>query len=144
MRPEGALKAAAQSAGRTLTRQADPYLRLLELLRTPGSPQLNYASEVAPWIGSQAAAFAGSLEGSSTLLAPLEQMLLGGASSGAFPFSARGVQGAIVLSTSDQGKARSFLESRRRRAGAHAASYRGVALQTTSAGIAFGVVDGSP
>lgn len=142
VRPEGALKTAAQSAGRALTHQADPYLRLLELLRTPGSPQLNYSSEVAPWLGAQAAAFAGSLEGSSTLLAPLEQLLLGGASSGALPFSSRGVQGALVLSTTDAGKARSFLESEGRRVGAHAASYRGVAFQTTSGGIALGVVDG--
>ena len=46
-----------------------------------------------------------------------------------------------MLDTSDAAKARSFLESQAKRAGAHAASYRGVAYQVTPEGVAFAVVD---
>ncbi|HXW58775.1 MAG TPA: DUF3352 domain-containing protein [Solirubrobacteraceae bacterium] len=142
VRPEGELKSAAQAAGQALTHQADPYTRLLELLRTPGSPPLDYASEVAPWLGPQAATFATSLQGASALVAPLEQLLLGASpTTGAFPFSANGLQGAILLSTTDAGKAGAFLHTRARLAGAHATSYRGVAFEANSGGVAFGLVD---
>ncbi len=43
--------------------------------------------------------------------------------------AARGLQGAVVLDTTDAGKAGSFLTREARTAGAHAASYRGVAYQ---------------
>src|SRR5258707_1099312 len=42
VRPDGALQSAARAAGRALTRQADPYLRLLGALQTPGSPALDF------------------------------------------------------------------------------------------------------
>ena len=77
------------------------------------------------------------------LLSALARDLLGGSSAAnAFPFAAHGVQGAIVLDTSDEGKARSFMESQARRAGAHATSYRGVAYQAAPEGTAFAVVRG--
>ncbi len=142
VRPEGELKTAAQQAGKGLTHQADPYLRLLELLRTPGSPPLDFSRDLAPWLGPQAAAFASSLTGSGTVLAPLEQLLLGGTTTAAFPFSTHGAQGAIVLDTTDAGKAKAFLESQARLAGAHDASYRGTSYEVNASGIAFGVVDG--
>jgi hypothetical protein len=142
VRPTGAAQTAALSAGRALTQQADPYLRLLAALQTPGSPQLNYKRDVAPWLGPHAGIFLTSLGPSSTaLLSLLEQGLLGTSSSGVFPFGAGAAQGAIVLDTSDAAKARSFLERQARRAGAHAQSYRGVAYQATAGGVAFGEVD---
>ena len=52
-----------------------------------------------------------------------------------------GVQGAIVLDTSDAAKAASFISTEAQHAGAHAASYRGVSYQATSSGEAFGIVD---
>jgi hypothetical protein len=147
VRPEGALKAAAQGAGRALTHQADPYLRLLGALQTPGSPTLDFKRDVASWLGPRAGVFLGSTGSSgeaaaSRLLSLLEQGLLGEASAaGSFPFAAHGVDGALLLDTSDLAKARSFVESQARRAGAHGASYRGVTYQTTPGGIAFGLVD---
>src|SRR4029077_20456368 len=55
-------------------------------------------------------------------------------------FGAGGVQGAIVLDTSDSAKAGSFLDSQAKHAGARANSYRGVSYRATSSGVAFGVV----
>jgi hypothetical protein len=142
VRPGGAQKTAALAAGAALTHQADPYLRLLAALQTPGSPQLSFTRDVAPWLGPHAGVFLSSLGASSSaLLSLLEQGLLGTATTGAFPFSAGGAQGALVLDTSDVSRARSFLDTQATRAGAHAASYRGVAYQVSSAGVAFGLVD---
>ena len=46
------LKAAARAAGRTLTHQADPYLRLLGALQTPGSPALDVQARRGAVAGS--------------------------------------------------------------------------------------------
>jgi hypothetical protein len=54
--------------------------------------------------------------------------------------SAKGVEGAIVLDTSDLAKARSFLTARAQAEGAHATSYRGVAFQVAASGTARGIV----
>jgi hypothetical protein len=149
VRPSGAEKTAALAAGLALTHQADPYLRLLEALQTPGSPQLSFKRDVAPWLGAHAGIFLTSLSSSSALTTLLEQGLLGGSSpTGAFPFGASagatatgGAQGAIVLDTSDASKARSFLDTQAGRAGAHATSYRGISYEVTPGGVAFGLVD---
>jgi len=142
VRPQGARRTAALSAGRALTHQADPYLRLLGTLQTPGSPALNFNSDVAPWLGPHAGIFLTSPSTSSSLTTLLEQGLLGSSSaSGAFPFTASGAQGAIVLDTSDAAKASSFLDAQAAHAGAHATSYRGVSYRSTAGGVAFGLVD---
>ena len=141
VRPESQLSTAALAAGKALTHEPNPYLRLLAALQTPGSPQLNYEHEVAPWLGPHAGIFLNSLSSSSSaLLSLVKQGLLGGSAPSAFPFAAGGAQGAIVLDTSDPGKARSFLDTQARRAGAHTSSYRGVTYETNSAGVAFAVV----
>jgi hypothetical protein len=141
VRPEGQLRTAALAAGKALSHQANPYLRLLAALQTPGSPQLNYEREVAPWLGPHAAIFLSSLSSSSgALLSLVNQGLLGGSAPSAFPFATGGVQGAIVLDTSNPSKALAFLDTQAHRAGAHASSYRGVSYETNSAGIAFAVV----
>lgn len=148
VRPTGSQKAAASGAGKALTRQADPYLHLLSALETPGSQPLDYSRDVAPWLGPNAGIFLSSLTSAEEskiggLLSGLAKDLLGGSSSAsAFPFAAGGVQGAIVLDTSNTGKASSFLESQAKLAGAHASSYRGVAYQATPEGTAFAVVHG--
>jgi Protein of unknown function (DUF3352) len=147
VRPAEPLKAAARAAGRALTHQADPYLNLLGALQTPGSPALNFDRDVAPWLGSHAGIFLSSLDVSAeTSFGQLLSLLAtgrarGSATASPFPFGTHGAQGAIVLDTSDLAKARAFLDSQATRAGAHAASYRGVSYRATADGIAFGVVD---
>ncbi len=147
VRPEGSLKTAALSAGHTLSGQTNPYLQLLGILQTPGSAPLQYGREVAPWLGPHAALFLASVDAStggkiSQLLPVLIGSLTGaGAKQASWPFSAAGLQGALVLDTSDAGKAREFLDSQATHAGAHSASYRGVAYQQTASGVAFALVD---
>jgi len=141
VRPTGAQKTDALAAGKALTHQADPYLRLLAALQTPGSPTLNFSRDVAPWLGPHAGVFLSSLGSSGALSSLLQQGLLGGSSQGQFAFGAGAAQGAIVLDTSNTGRARSFLSAQAAHAGAHATSYRGVSYQLTSGGVALGLVD---
>jgi len=146
VRPEGSLKTEAAAAGQALTHQPDPYLRLLTALQTPGSAPLDF-SDLASWLGPRAGIFLSSAGASgqastSQLLSLITQSLLAGsANASAFPFSSVGAQGAIVLDTTDASKASAFLDSQAKLAGAHATSYRGVALQSTAAGVAFALVD---
>jgi hypothetical protein len=146
VRPDGPLKASARAAGQALTHQANPYLRLLGALQTPSSPALDYKDDVEPWLGPNAGAFLNTASGSGEadidrLLSLLQQGLLGGSSkTSTFPYGATGVQGAIVLDTSDSEEAGSFLDSQAKHAGAHASAYRGVSFQVTSGGVALGVV----
>jgi hypothetical protein len=145
VRPKGSLQKAAGAAGRALTHQADPYLRLLGALQTPGSGSLDYKRDVAPWLGTRAGVFLSSGGGSSEaaiarLLTLVQQGLLGSApSGGSFPFAAHSAEGAIVLDTRDTAKARSFVQMLAKRAGAHTKSYRGISYQLGS-GVAFGLV----
>ena len=141
VRPSGAQKTAALAAGKALTHEANPYLRLLGTLQTPGSGQLSFSRDLAPWLGPHAGIFLTSLGSSSALPSLLEQGLLGRSNSAGFAFGADGAQGAIVLDTSDSAKARSFLDAQAAKAGAHATSYRGVAYEVSADGVAFGVVD---
>jgi len=142
VRPAGQQGIAALAAGKALTNEADPYLRLLSVLQTPGSPQLNYKRDVAPWLGVHAGIFLTSLSSSAdALLSLVKQGVLGGSAPSTFPFSASGVQGAIVLDTTNAEDARSFLNRQAQHAGAHASVYRGISYESTGGGVAFGVVD---
>jgi len=145
VRPDGSLKTAALAAGHKLTNQTDPYSRLLGVLQTPGSPTLDFGSDVAPWLGPNAGLFFTSLGSSEALASLLQQGLTGGGSTAAeWPFSAGGAggaQGAIVLDTTNLADAKTFVAGAASHAGAHASSYRGVAFQVTSSGDAFAVVD---
>jgi hypothetical protein len=140
VRPSGAQATAALAAGRSLTRQGDPYLRLLAALRTPGSPPPNYKSEIAPWLGPHAGFFLRSLSGAESMLALLEGNLTGSSASTTIAFGAGHVDGAIVLDTTSASAARSFLTKQARAAGAKPTSYGGVAYQATTAGLALGLV----
>jgi Protein of unknown function (DUF3352) len=141
VRPNGSKKTAALADGRAFTQQADPYLRLLEVLRTPGSPVPDFNRDVAPWLGPRAGIFLSSPSSTGDLLALLQQGLLGGASAtGAFPFGAGRAQGAIVLDTTDLAKARAFVNAAAAHAGAHASTYRGVAYQANAGDVAFAIV----
>ena len=146
VRPSGALLAKARAAAKTLTHEEDPYVRLLGALQTPGSPALDFKRDIAPWLGAQAGIFLGSGAPAARaaiepLLSSLPRALLRGSGPVAFPFAAAGSDGAIVLDATNAGAARSFLSAQAARAGAHAASFRGVAYQATPGGVAFGLVD---
>ncbi len=146
VRPDGALKTDATTAASTLTHQPDSYARLASVLQVPGSPPLTYSHDIAPWLGPNAGIFLSSLSASAAARSQLQQLLTqvlqGGSSTtqSAWPF-ASGVQGAIVLDTSDAAKAASFISTEAQHAGGHAASYRGISYQATSGGEAFGIVD---
>ncbi len=154
VRPEGSLKTNATSTARTLTGRQSPFTGLLKLLGGPTGHPPSYASEVKPWLGTHAGVFLsavdlsraqGLLSGellSKTLsegLTGLEAALLGqGGLQTALGSS--GAQGALVLDTTDVGKARAFLEAQGRSAGARTVSYRGVNYQLASDGVAEGIV----
>ncbi|MGH2902972.1 MAG: DUF3352 domain-containing protein, partial [Solirubrobacteraceae bacterium] len=146
VRPSGSLQSDTSAVGKTLTHQPDSYARLAAVLQAPGSPPLTYSHDLAPWLGRNAGIFLSSLSSTAAASTQLQQLLGevlkgGGASTpSAWPFSA-GVQGAIVLDTSDAAKAASFISTVAGHAGAHAAGYRGVDYQATSGGAAFGIVD---
>jgi hypothetical protein len=146
VRPSGSLKSSATAAATTLTHQPDSYARLAAVLQAPGSPPLTFSHDLAPWLGTNAGIFLSSLSTSSAATTQLQQLLgevlQGGVSTtpSAWPF-ASGLQGAIVLDTSDSSKAASFISTEAGHAGAHPASYRGVDYQATSGGEAFGIVD---
>jgi hypothetical protein len=140
VRPNARKQAAALAAGRALTHQADPYKRLLSVLQTPGSPTPDYGRDVEPWLGPRAGIFLSSLSSSGSLLTLVQQGLLGQSpQGGAFPFGAKGAEGALVLDTRDVGRARSFLEAAAGRAGAKATNYRGISYRA-GGGVAFGIV----
>lgn len=139
VRPRDPQRTDALAAGRALTGQANPYLRLTGALQTPGSPALDFKRDLAPWLGPHAGVYLASLAGAQAVLSLLQQGLLGGG--GGFPFGADGAQGAFVLDTTDAAKTRAFLDRQARRAGAHPTSYRGVAYQVSGEGAAFALVD---
>jgi Protein of unknown function (DUF3352) len=145
VRPQGSLQAAARASGRALTHQADPYLRLLGALQTPGAPVPDFDHDVAPWLGPRAGVFlsAGGSDGEAAiarLLTLVKQGLLGSSSTaGSFPFAAHSVEGALVLDTRDSAKARSFVQSLAKHAGAQTSTYRGTSYQVAN-GIAFAIV----
>ena len=141
VRPEGGLKSAALAAGQAFSHQADPYSRLLLVLQTPGSPTLSFSQDVAPWLGPNAGVYVTTAASSGAIISLLEQGLLGTQGSGTYPFGAGGAQGALVMDTTDEGKAQSFLNSQAQHAGAHTASYHGVSYQVGTGGVSFALVD---
>jgi hypothetical protein len=143
VRPTGALQANARALGQAISREGNPYARLLGALQTPGSPALDYGRDVAPWLGERAAIFLLSYShaSESRLLALLRTGLPGGSGEGgAFPFAGAGSpQGAIVLDARDERRARTFLTAQAAHAGARPRSYRTITYQAAG-GVAFGLV----
>lgn len=157
--PSGSLKSDALSVGRTLTSRSAPYMGLLKLLQGP-TGKAPTESEVKAWLGENAGLFVGSISaagarGAAGAASGLLQEALGkvlsegfagveGAltgSSGAVSLLGRsGVQGALVLDTTNPDAARSFLEGQAHSAGARSVSYRGSTFQVAPDGIAEGVV----
>jgi hypothetical protein len=160
VQPEGNLKTDALTAGRRLTQRSNPFAGLLQLLQGPSGKAPAYESEVKPWLGPEGGVFLSSANASGTqggasaaqelLQQALSKALSEGFSgaeaallgSGGLPslLGQSSIQGALVLDTTDVGKARSFLEAQAHSAGAHAVSYRGVNFELASDGIAEGIV----
>lgn len=139
VRPSGSERSGALAAGLDLTGTANPYKRLLGLLRTTGSPALSFDRDVAPWLGPHAGLYLDSLSSAEALLGPIEKALGGGSLQG-LSFSNGGLDGALVMDTRDASAARAFLATQAKRAHAHSASYRGVSYEVASGGLAFGLV----
>jgi hypothetical protein len=141
VRPTGSEQQGALAAGKELTGQADPYLRLLGALQTPGSPTLDFKRDVDGWLGPHVGVFIDSLGSAGVLTTLLQQGLTGkSVSASSFPFAAGKLEGAIVMDTSSASAARSFLAGQAKHAGAKAARYRGVSYEASSDGLAFGLV----
>ncbi|HSZ70805.1 MAG TPA: DUF3352 domain-containing protein [Solirubrobacteraceae bacterium] len=160
LRPSGALKSDALGVGRRLTGRTNPFAGLLALLQGPTGKTPSYGSEVKPWLGPEGGVFlssigAGAGQSASAAAQQLLQQALGKALAEGFagaeaallgseglPHLLRqsSLQGALVLDTTDVGKARSFLEAQARGAGAHAATLDGVSFEVAPDGIAEGVV----
>jgi hypothetical protein len=152
VQPSGNLKSNTNTTARKLTHSEEPFSGLLTLL-APSGHKLDYGRDVKPWLGSRAGAFLASLETAKAAEALNEgiskgfsQVLSGtglaGLGEGALQtlLHSKGVQGAIVLDTTDVGKAHAFLEARAGEAGAHTTSYRGVSYQVAPDGSAEGIV----
>ncbi|HEV3072328.1 MAG TPA: DUF3352 domain-containing protein [Solirubrobacteraceae bacterium] len=152
VQPSGSLKRNTDTAARKLTHSGEPFSGLLSLL-SPSGHKLDYGHDVKPWLGSRAGAFLASVQTTKAAEALSEGIskgfseVLSGTSLAGLSESAlqtllhsQGVQGAIVLDTTDVGKARAFLEARAGEAGAHAANYRGVSYQVAANSNAEGIV----
>jgi hypothetical protein len=152
VQPSGSLKSNTNTTARKLTHSGEPFSGLLTLL-APSGRKLDYGRDVKPWLGSKAGAFLASVETTKAAEALSEGISKGfsevlsgtslaGIGEGVLQtlLHSKGVQGAIVLDTTDVGKARAFLEARAGEAGAHAASYRGVSYQVAANGSAEGIV----
>lgn len=147
IKPSGGANGDASSAAKKLTRLAEPYGSLAQALLSSVGSHLEFKRDIEPWVGENAGVFITSLDTSklpqsaTSAQALLEGGLSSAASSlGAGTFGSKGAQGAIVLDTSDVGKARSFLAQRAREQQAHTVSYRGVSYQVAPDGAAEGII----
>jgi hypothetical protein len=147
VKPSGGSGGDASTAAKKLTHLAEPYGSLAQALLASENSKLDFNRDIKPWAGKSAGVFVTSLDTSklpqsaSSAQALFEGGLTSiGSSLGASTFGARGAQGAIVLATSDAGKARSFLSQRAHEQQAHATTYRGVSYQVSPTGAAEGIV----
>jgi len=147
IKPSGGASGDAFTAAKKLTHLAEPYGSLAQALLSSEGHSLEFKRDIEPWVGQSAGVFITSLstsklpQSSSSIQTLLEGGLAGAASSlGANTFGADATQGAIVLETSDVGKARSFLNGRAHEQQAHTVSYRGTSYQVSSTGAAEGIV----
>jgi hypothetical protein len=147
IKPAGGAHGSAETAASKLTHLAEPYASIAQALLASEAGHVEFKRDVEPWVGANAGVFITSLDTSKlpqsagSVQALLESGLTSlGSSLGASTFGSAGTQGAIVLATSDAGKARSFLQQRAHEQGAHTTSYRGVSYQVSPGGAAEGIV----
>jgi hypothetical protein len=135
LRPSGSLKSDAVSVATKLSHRSDPFGVLVRSLERSGGNKVDYNRDIKPWLGNRAGAFFTSLAGSGAGSGVVQRGLSAGSS-----FGSAGTEGAIVVSTSDTGKARSYLSSQARRHSAHVKTYKGVGYELASDGTADGIV----
>ncbi|HTD57473.1 MAG TPA: DUF3352 domain-containing protein, partial [Solirubrobacteraceae bacterium] len=147
IKPSGGANGTASSAAKTLTHLAEPYGSLAQALLAGEGGKLDFKHDIEPWVGDNAGVFVTALDTSKLpqSATSAQALLEGGLSSagaalGAGTFGSKGSEGAIVLDTSDVGKAQSFLSHRASEQGAHATSYRGVSYEVSPGGAAEGIV----
>jgi hypothetical protein len=148
LRPEGSLAHDARADEKALTGSSEPLAGVVqELSGAAGLPPVRYASEVKPWVGPHAGLFLTSLSALEGLEATLSkslgegfslQSLLGAATKALL--AGNGVDGALVLDTSDLAKAKSFLAKLSSRDKARSASFDGVSYELDEAGGATALV----
>jgi Protein of unknown function (DUF3352) len=147
LKPSGGSGGSATVAAKKLTHLAEPYGSIAQALLSSEAGKVRFKQDIEPWVGSEAGVFLTSLDtsklpqSSTSAQALLEGGLASvGSALGASTFADRGAQGAVVLQTTDVGKARSFLAQRAKAQGAHSATYRGVAYEVSAGGAAEGIV----
>jgi hypothetical protein len=147
IKPSGGAGGDAATAAKKLSHLAEPYGSLAQALLSSEGRHLQFKHDIEAWVGASAGVFVTSLstsklpQSASSIQTLLEGGLAGAASSlGAGTFGAGATQGAIVLETSDVGKARSFLSERAHEQQAHTVDYRGVSYQVSATGAAEGIV----
>lgn len=147
--PEGALKHATQADAKALAHVSEPFSQILKALESSGQlPHIDYAKEVKPWLGKNAGLFLTSIAPLEGIGNTLGQSLTGGSVSveallGTVEHSllaTKGLQGALVLDTTDVGKARAFVEKLAQSRKAHETSFRGTSYDVDGEGAAEGVV----
>jgi hypothetical protein len=147
IKPSGGSGGDASTAAKKLTHLAEPYGGIAQALLSSEGGKLDFKHDIEPWVGESAGVFLTSLDTSklpgsaSSTQALLEGGLTSvGSALGASTFGASTTQGAIVLETSDVGKARSFLSKRAHEQQAHTTSYKGVSFDVSAGGAAAGIV----
>ncbi len=138
VRPGGELGQHARTTLAALGLSSNTVRGLGGALSTPGSPQLDYGSQVAPWLGERAGLFvtAGGRR-ERRLLDDLLASMLGARAGGPDVLSA-GASGAVVLDARDRAAARRFVQQRASAAGAHTQQQvDGGWLAATTGGLAF-------
>jgi hypothetical protein len=149
VKPEGALAHATQADAKALAHVKEPFAQIVQALEGSGQfPHVDYAKEVKPWLGENVGLFLTSISPLEGLGQALGQSLGGGSISveallGAVEhglLAAKGLQGALVLDTTDAQQAQTFVEKLAKSQEAHSASFRGKSYELGSEGDAEGIV----
>jgi len=117
--PGGALARQALAAAQAFTGRATPFAGIEAMITTLAGAQVNYARDVAPWLGERVGAYFVSLPNGLSL---------------------HGGSGAAIADVGDHGKAESAISRLNTSTGARPADYRGVSLHLTPAGTEYGFV----
>lgn len=148
VQPDGSLKSDTEADAHELSHSREPFSGLLKLLSPSGHP-IDYSSEIKPWLGANAGAFLTSIDAAkatSALTGSLAAVLASGNVTALGEGALNGLlggtyaQGAVVLDTTDVGKAQSFLQARASETGAHTTTYKGVTYDLSANGSAEGIV----
>ncbi len=117
----------------------DPFGTLIKNAESSAKYPFNFKTDIDPWLGSMVAFFITTFGKQGASGSMLNGVLGGKVSTSSF---GNGVNGALVIDTTDADKAQDFLNKDAQHSGAHKASYRDVDYMVTSDGTAEGIVDG--